>query len=63
MNLIDPLEPEFNENGRIVDYISGDLLEDRLYSRCLPGDPPSRIERLGEGWWPECGCLNRVGRH
>lgn len=29
MNLIDPLEPEFNENGKIIDYISGDLLENR----------------------------------
>ncbi|MFZ1139208.1 MAG: type I restriction enzyme HsdR N-terminal domain-containing protein, partial [Candidatus Sulfotelmatobacter sp.] len=41
MNLIDPLEPEFNENGRIIDYISGDLLEDRPEERVR-----QRLERL-----------------
>ena len=41
MNLIDPLEPEFNENGRIVDYASGDLLEDRPEERVR-----QRLERL-----------------
>jgi type I restriction enzyme M protein len=41
MNLIDPLEPEFNENGRIVDYVSGDLLEDRPEERVR-----QRLERL-----------------
>ena len=41
MNLIDPLEPEFNENGRIVDYITGDLLEDRPEERVR-----QRLERL-----------------
>jgi len=41
MNLIDPLEPEFNENGRIVDYVTGDLLEDRPEERVR-----QRLERL-----------------
>jgi type I restriction enzyme M protein len=33
MNLIDPLEPEFDENGRIIDYVTRDLLEDRPEER------------------------------
>ena len=41
MNIIDPLEPEFNENGRIVDYVSGDLLDDRPEERVR-----QRLERL-----------------
>jgi hypothetical protein len=41
MNLVDPLEPEFNENGRIVDYVNGDLLEDRSEERVR-----QRLERL-----------------
>lgn len=41
MNLIDPLEPEFNENGRIVDYINGDLLEDKPEERVR-----QRLQRL-----------------
>jgi type I restriction enzyme M protein len=41
MNLIDPLEPEFNENGRIVDYITNDLLEDRPEERVR-----QRLQRL-----------------
>lgn len=41
MNLIDPLDPEFNENGRIVDFVSGDLLEDKPEERVR-----QRLERL-----------------
>ena len=41
MNLIDPLEPEFDENGRIVDYITSDILEDRPEERVR-----QRLERL-----------------
>ena len=41
MNLIDPLEPKFNENGRIIDFASGDLLEDRPEERVR-----QRLERL-----------------
>ena len=41
MNLIDPLEPEFNANGRIIDFINGDLLEDRPEERVR-----QRLERL-----------------
>jgi type I restriction enzyme M protein len=41
MNLVDPLEPEFDENGRIVDYITSDLLEDRPEERVR-----QRLERL-----------------
>jgi type I restriction enzyme M protein len=41
MNLIDPLEPEINENGRIVDYVTGDLLDDRPEERVR-----QRLERL-----------------
>ena len=29
MAFIDPLEPELSEDGRIIDYITGDLLEDK----------------------------------
>ena len=41
MSLVDPLEPEFNENGRIVDYITNDLLEDRPEERVR-----QRLQRL-----------------
>ena len=41
MNLIDPLEPKFNENGLIVDFVSGDLLEDGPEERVR-----QRLERL-----------------
>ncbi len=41
MNLIDPLEPEFDENGRIIDYVTNDLLEDRPEERIR-----QRLERL-----------------
>lgn len=41
MNVIDPLEPEFNENGRIIDFVSGDLLDDRPEERVR-----QRLERL-----------------
>ena len=41
MNLIDPLEPKFNENGRVIDFVSGDLLPDRPEERVR-----QRLERL-----------------
>ena len=41
MNLIDPLEPGFDESGRIIDFVSGDLLEDRPEERVR-----QRLERL-----------------
>lgn len=41
MNLVDPFEPEISETGRIVDYVSGDLLEDRPEERVR-----QRLERL-----------------
>jgi type I restriction-modification system DNA methylase subunit len=41
MNFVDPLEPEFDENGRIIDYITNDLLEDRPEERVR-----QRLERL-----------------
>src|SRR3989337_2333022 len=41
MNLIDPLEPDFNENGQIVDYVNGEFLEDRPEERVR-----QRLERL-----------------
>ncbi len=41
MNLIDPMEHELNENGQIVDFVSGDLLEDRPEERVR-----QRLQRL-----------------
>lgn len=41
MLLSDPLEPEFNEDGQIVDFITGDLLEDRPEERVR-----QRLQRL-----------------
>lgn len=41
MNRNDPLEPEFNENGRIIDFLTGDVLDDHPEERIR-----QRLERL-----------------
>ena len=41
MNTLDPLEPTFNENGRIIDFVTGDLLMDRPEERVR-----QRLQRL-----------------
>ena len=41
MNLIDPLEPTFNENGKLIDFVNGDLLKDQPEERVR-----QRLERL-----------------
>ena len=41
MNILDPLEPTFNENGRIIDFVTGDLLVNRPEERVR-----QRLQRL-----------------
>ena len=41
MNILDPLEPTFNENGKIIDFVTGDLLDARPEERVR-----QRLQRL-----------------